>query len=69
MFTEIHNDFDLPLHNVIHNTHWTSPIAETFGSTDVSTHLHFYCDKETARDVYASIKHLIPSTILTVSFK
>jgi hypothetical protein len=57
----------------IHKGNWTHAIAEVFMDTDngvtVPTHLHFYVTREKARKEWSGIKHLIPTTIQTVSFK
>jgi hypothetical protein len=58
------------LTNVITNGHWTNPTAEAMAPAEDGTpeHLHFYCAIDTARALWPQIKHLVPSTIKTVSF-
>ena len=68
MNTDELDELDLPLHDVITNTHWTSPIAETFGM-EKPTHLHFYVGYDEARKIWNEIKHLVPDTVVSVSFQ
>lgn len=62
---------DMLLYSTLSAGHWTNAAAETFSPIDspVPTHLHFYTTPNAAREkVWKHIKHLVPSTITTVSF-
>lgn len=60
---------DWPLLTCITPGHWTEAVAETFGHDNKPTHIHFYLCPEEARAFYKLLRHLIPPTITTVSFK
>ena len=59
------------LHTCIHQGNWTSADVELFGPEEYgeTTHIHFYTTIEAARKLWPSIKHLVPSTVTTVSFR
>ena len=67
MHTTELDELDLQLHDIIHQGSWTNPIAETFGQSN-ATHLHFYLPIVEARKAWNDIKHLVPDTVVSLSF-
>ena len=50
---------------------WTNCIVELFAETFDSppTHIHFYATRERAREIWVELKHKLPTTLKTVSFR
>ena len=71
MYIELDSCPEWELTNCITQGHWTAALAETFAPFPGSapTHLHFYCTKAQAKAIWHTMKHMVPNTISTVSFK